>query len=360
MLNLLASAIPGLRDLRAPLVAGYFWLLVAWLALDPSTPLAQHADPGVARSLVDLAEAVGPAATAAGVSVVAYVVGALSVSLPGVIGAFLQPPVVIGDLSLSLADEPSDAEAYLYPRDAERVPSRLRRWLFRTTASLLRRIPGARGTFEVSFVGMSGWWRGLVEELEALERRISQQETAQRQIEIRRRLWAYASSNLDAHPTRPPALEEARETLEERWEELPLTDLVALLERIDALGPQIRRELDLPNTLLVGDQPEIYAEADRARAEAEFRLALVLPSLALVVVLVAREGWLWAFGFVASWALLVTGLAKKAEARTFINNSIDSGKTPSPAARRFVDYVNRRLGVDGSKPQPQAPQRLQA
>jgi hypothetical protein len=360
MWNLLASAIPGVRDLRAPLVAGYLWLLVAWLALDPSTPLAQHTDPGVARSLVDLAETVGPAATAAGVSVVAYVVGALSVSLPGVIGAFLQPPVLIGGLSLSLADKPLDTEASLYPRDAKRVPGRLRRWLFRRTASLLSRIPGARRTFDVSFVGMTGWWRSRVRELEALERRISDAETAQGQIEIRDTLWEYASSNLDALPTRPPALEEVRETLEDRWAELPLKDLRALLEHLDNLGLQIRRELDLPNTLLVGDQPEIYAEADRARAEAEFRLALVLPSVALVVVLMAREGWLWAFGFVASWALLVTGLAKQAEARTFIKNSIDSGKTPSPAVQRFVDYVGRRLGVDESKPEPQAPQRLQA
>jgi hypothetical protein len=91
---LTCSPVPfqGLRDLRAPLVAGSLWLLVGWLALDPSTPLADHARSGVASSLVDLAETVGPAATAAGVSVFVYVIGAISVSLPGLIRPFSARP----------------------------------------------------------------------------------------------------------------------------------------------------------------------------------------------------------------------------------------------------------------------------
>jgi hypothetical protein len=68
-LNLLASAIPGLRDLRAPLVAGYLWLVVVWIAVGPSTPIAAHASGPVATSVVDLAHTVGPAVTTAGVSV---------------------------------------------------------------------------------------------------------------------------------------------------------------------------------------------------------------------------------------------------------------------------------------------------
>jgi hypothetical protein len=79
-MNLLASAIPGLREIRAPLVAGYLWLIFAWLVVDPSLPLAQNTA-GPVHSLVELANVVGGVATAAAVSVGAYLIGAVSASV---------------------------------------------------------------------------------------------------------------------------------------------------------------------------------------------------------------------------------------------------------------------------------------
>jgi hypothetical protein len=374
VLNLLASAIPGLRDLRAPLVAGYLWLLAIWLALGPSVPVATHAAPGVARSVVDLTQTVGPAATAAGVSILAYVIGAISVSLPGVIAGAWQRswlagagPFEVSEIESTYGGQSSrDVEpAALADRVTQLrktvesyttspsffegdVPFEVRhrggffRWLYRMTARQV-------GLFEIS--GISSNWRKLVEQLIAVESSaqgsdIDRDDAARALIRAARsRLWTIASEMLQVGPTHPPALEEVRERLADRWSQLSPRDLTAVLERAEEFGGQMWRELDLPNTLLVGDQPEIYAEADRARAEADFRLALVLPSAALVVVLIVAGGWWWLLGSLASAALLVTGAAKKDEARTFIRNSIESGKTPSIAARRFEEFVARRLSL---------------
>jgi hypothetical protein len=138
---------------------------------------------------------------------------------------------------------------------------------------------------------------------------------------------------------------DVRETLEDQWPQLSSRQIGAVMTRARVLDAQLARELDLPNTLLVGDQPEIYAEADRVRAEAEFRLALVLPSIALIIVLVTNAGWWWLVALLASLALWITGVAKQDEARAFIRNSVESGKTPSPAAQRFADFVNRRTAT---------------
>jgi hypothetical protein len=193
-------------------------------------------------------------------------------------------------------------------------------------------------------------WRSLVDQLATIEetgpRPSGQANESTSDAKIRARLWSIALGALDGGPSRPAALQDIRETLQDHWAELSPAELRAVLARAEELRPQLRRELDLPNTLLVGDQPEIYAEADRARAEAEFRLALVLPTIALVVVLIVVGTPRWAFGFFAPAALLFTGLAKQDEARTFILNSIESGKTPSPAARRFSEHMTQRLGLN--------------
>jgi hypothetical protein len=49
----LASLLPGVRELRAPLVAGYVWLLGLWLLLRHALPEPGRAV-GVYKDLVDL------------------------------------------------------------------------------------------------------------------------------------------------------------------------------------------------------------------------------------------------------------------------------------------------------------------
>jgi hypothetical protein len=278
----------------------------------------------------------------------AYVAGAISVSLPGVIGRALAPVQIVAleGVSLTLsqpggeADETADALSRRRPIHVARIPGRFRRRLWTKVARLLPRrlwmtLPGG---VELSSSP------NLLEELQRQEAAGDQPEphgTTRDATAIRRDLWRRTSGLLHGVVT-PPAVVEVRETLEDRWPQLSARQIAAVVRRAENLASELAGELDLPNTLLVGDQPEIFAEADRARAEADFRLALVLPSLALVMVLAITGGWWWLAGLLSSAALLTTGLAKQDEARTFIRNSIQSGKTPSPAAERFVDFVNRQ------------------
>jgi hypothetical protein len=41
--GMLTSILPGIRDLRAPLTAGYLWLLAAWIAFGDHLPRARPA-----------------------------------------------------------------------------------------------------------------------------------------------------------------------------------------------------------------------------------------------------------------------------------------------------------------------------
>lgn len=68
-MQILASALPGARDLRAPLIAGYLWLLVAWLLVEPHVHRASASGP--VASAFDLGAPLGKVGIAAAVSAVA-------------------------------------------------------------------------------------------------------------------------------------------------------------------------------------------------------------------------------------------------------------------------------------------------
>jgi hypothetical protein len=95
--GVLASLLPGLRDLRAPLAAGYVWLGVVWVAWGRNqTGLAE--EPGLAGDVYRLGKSAGPLATAAALSFVAYLIGILAIAVGAMViqgGAwiFLTSPI---------------------------------------------------------------------------------------------------------------------------------------------------------------------------------------------------------------------------------------------------------------------------
>jgi hypothetical protein len=78
-MQILANALPGFRDLRSPVIAGYLWLLVGWVLLSPD--IDSRPENAVAASLYDLANKLGKVGTAVAVSVAAYLVGSVSQEL---------------------------------------------------------------------------------------------------------------------------------------------------------------------------------------------------------------------------------------------------------------------------------------
>lgn len=71
---MLASILPGLREIRAPLAAGYLWLFGIWLMLANSF-LAIPRDQTIGGNLRGLLEYLGPVSTLAALSFVAYLLG---------------------------------------------------------------------------------------------------------------------------------------------------------------------------------------------------------------------------------------------------------------------------------------------
>jgi len=78
-MQILASALPGFRDLRAPLVAGYMWLLLAWLWVNPD--LNHPPQTGIGATVYDLFNRIGRIWLAVAAGVLAYLVGSISQDL---------------------------------------------------------------------------------------------------------------------------------------------------------------------------------------------------------------------------------------------------------------------------------------
>jgi hypothetical protein len=76
----LANLLPGVRELRAPLAAGYIWLLAGWLVAQPHVPSRSDAT-GPLAAIYDLGDAVSAVGLGVAVSFVAYLLGAVSEGL---------------------------------------------------------------------------------------------------------------------------------------------------------------------------------------------------------------------------------------------------------------------------------------
>lgn len=70
-----SALIPGIREIRGPLLAGYLWMLAIWLSLGNRLPGSNSN--AVFKRLWEAGEAIGPLGRAAAASVVAYLFGEL-------------------------------------------------------------------------------------------------------------------------------------------------------------------------------------------------------------------------------------------------------------------------------------------
>ncbi len=74
---MLASLLPGLRDVRTPLTVGYLWLVASWVWFGGYLPEKRPTDDGVILRLFELSDLFGPGATIAAFSLAAYILGVL-------------------------------------------------------------------------------------------------------------------------------------------------------------------------------------------------------------------------------------------------------------------------------------------
>jgi hypothetical protein len=78
---MLANVMPGLRELRAPLAAGYLWLLWGWLAFGARVPRTKDEAPEPLHRLYELEPVISDLGLAVVASVAAYVLGSIVVDV---------------------------------------------------------------------------------------------------------------------------------------------------------------------------------------------------------------------------------------------------------------------------------------
>jgi hypothetical protein len=257
--QVLANALPGFRDLRAPVIAGYLWLLFAWLLIDPNLDKAPGDRLGAAA--FHLGHTIGHVAIAIAISVCAYLLGSASQAASN----FFR----------------SDLVASLWS----------------------------------SLFTQNTW---------------SEPETPNTEIE---RLLALAHRRIDEESRERPADEHGAAQ----------ADYSRAQIEAQGRGEEARRgaerELRLPATLLVGNEPALFAEVDRLRAEGELRITVIPPLLALTI-LASLSSPLWLFALPVLAVLLSQGVQHERDSRELIANAFTQGIIKSQSVERYREWVD--------------------
>jgi hypothetical protein len=284
-MQILASALPGFRDLRAPLTAGYMWLLFVYLLVRPEIGARPANEIGAA--VFDLANEVGRVWVAVGVGTAAYLVGAISDG----VGAFLysrlfaKPATVYGEIR-SDGSKPKGNFLVGYLR-----------------VVFFRSIPvEGRPGFSRNAAGRGD----LPNYMQRAPRAVVEQ------------FGRITTSSVDPDS-----------------DEVASNFLPAIRD--------IEREPDLPATILVEGNPTLFAEVDRLRAEGDLRFAVTLPLVGLSLLLTFVSSAWWLLSLVGAVALVVQGHSRRRQSRQLILDAIQQGRIESPALRRLTDWVDQFL-----------------
>ena len=363
-----AQLLPGLRELRAPLAAGYLWLLALWIALEPVIPDESR---GVLESLERFEQRAGPLSLAAALTFAAYLLGSLSAAVP--LRRFTQQ--ALKEATWNFVAGPEVLKAIVKQRsfdvvheDLEQSYTRLRLdgrqdrmslstrgaaalWeLLETRVSLMtderRRelLPlaeavatndGAEWIRSLAVGDVADWPRSLREQHRGLvrEQRERRDAALNEQDRIRRRDTASHEDQERVRKAVQRARDDGRAIEREFRRTLRLKngaeDIDSLL--VQYLGEQVVEEGEALRTRLLGKEPEIWSKVDRLLAEAELRDAIVLPLLGLAAALGWRGPW-WssAIAVAAAIALAFQAAVREKQSNDALVEALRVARVRSP------------------------------
>jgi hypothetical protein len=300
------NLLPGLRELRAPLASGYLWLLSGWLLFAPTIPEASTAA-GTWSDIYRLGEAVGRSGLLAAATFAAYIVGIFNERIALFLSRRLQ---------VIRTRTPAEA-AKLWPysilRDVVTETLIHRYWSdnkFRVTIQSVLTPHALRHLSEVSpdyIIPMS---------------RFEQFE------QVGESDWTTEVQN--------SYYKELRSIMEEiEQNRYYLGWLLRELINVEGTIEELRQDLPLIPARIVGKEPEIYERWDRFKAEAEFRISIALPLLALTVILAMRLHPTFALLILPCGYLIHDGLEKTRAAITQLAESLRAGRADSPVLERL-------------------------
>jgi hypothetical protein len=283
----LASILPGLRELRTPLTVGYAWMLVAYLAFGYSLPKPEVAQ-GPLADLYAVAEVVTPAGLVVVASVAAYLIGIMVLPLT------------------------SAATAWLASWRGRVEGSRLLPWAIRHRFSTSDRV--REGLAQIITDRLADRLRDEPDFRAELVRHI---------VDIGQSIGA------DFDPERLDA--ELRRSAQMRAE--AVTDMMD----VDRLVEEVKDKLALMAQRMRRADDRAGAEYDRLRSEAEFRGGMAWPLLGLFATLSVRASGWFAFGVLGVLLVLRSAASARQEAQVLLTSVL--------AARGYEDRALR--GLDG-------------
>lgn len=287
----LSSVLPGVREVRAPLVAGYLWILFGWLLIDPATPDGRAEDPY--NQLGKLGEAIGPVGKAVAVSVGAYLLGSLLISLT-------QRAIHIAQARrFQFQYQPQELSVHNLGENSTLQG-----------VALLAGIGPGQG----SLPGWRGYTAGAVPN-PALDRAILA--LADRELgDERRVLEGEFDRARKIHKGDPPVQLLERGGAELVGFEVGLnSEVVAFREFVIPRFLAVRDlllEIPILRTRLIEVTKTVGAEVERIYYEAEFRFAVAPPLVALII-LFGTTSPIWLAGLVVPLALVFQGIELQQE-----------------------------------------------
>ena len=301
---MLASLLPGLRDVRAPLAAGYLWLVACWLTLEPSVPERAEAH-GVVASLYRADDVLSVVGLGIVLAFAAYLLGSLSAST-------LSPLLRRGFPSAWPVRGTNIPPSPLTPQAIEA--------LNQVVFGAVDEINEALALTGVDADGfLAGQTRRTVPNLG--ERR-------------GRGLWSRVRVRLYRRPsTAAPA--RSKRMGGPSIGPGSATPIDIDVRRAAVLVPWVLQDLDIvANTRLLGRDQALYAEVDRNRAEVELRLAIIPPLLVLAVALgVVTAPWVLvaaaALGGLLAWGLFSDAVRRERLANQILLQSMAAGRVQS-------------------------------
>jgi hypothetical protein len=286
----LQSLLPGFRHLRAPVVAGYVWLLGFWLLFRKLT--TNHlVSATVYREVVELANWAGKAATLVAITLVAYLVGTLSIAITKGVNR------AAGLLRRTRLE-------WLVPRY----------WIDKRVENSLEATVDRR---------LSDHYLQDEQFRNLLTNHLS--ECRNRALVDRRQLYGFARRLPDVASLERRALQD----------DLVRSGLIDALVNKYQYVESAKEDVSHLAYRLLGKEEQVYAEYDRLRSEGTFRLGLVLPLVFLIVVISYIDSWWLLVGLILPVTFAYLAGASFAEAENGLTATVLSGRVELPSLERI-------------------------
>ena len=316
---MLTNLLPGFRDLRAPLAAGYLWLATVWVWFAQNLPGSPSDATGFLKKVYELAGVAGRPAIGIALSFAAYLIGAMATEISN---RLLRAPI--------------------------RSIQRLGGYLGYRGGNIYKRLSIFRRPMEShpSFNPITDEVHELV--LNELDSKYQDDPMFREQI-YNHLSEAFFNDLKRRWGTELETVEDVKRMVDEEsyYRELLITTLIDTLSH----SFEITRDLRYVPERIIEKKQKIFERYDQLRSEGEFRTAVAVPLIFLIIALIRQTSLHIVFGLLFIFAailLLLQGNGKYTAAQLQLAQAIRAEPADSPPLDRMskgaIKWLNEPMG----------------